>query len=122
MARGAAIECRIYAEDPDRGFLPSPGTVTAVDLPEGPGLRHECGVEPGSVVSVHYDPLLTKLIAAGRDRAEALERLADGPRALPDRGGEDHACPSTGGSWRARRSGPGAVHTRIVEGGLSDHG
>jgi acetyl-CoA carboxylase biotin carboxylase subunit len=76
-ARGAAIECRIYAEDPERGFLPSPGTLTAVELPAGPGLRHECGVEPGSVVTVHYDPLLAKLIGWGSDRAQAVARLAD---------------------------------------------
>jgi acetyl-CoA carboxylase biotin carboxylase subunit len=74
--RGAAIECRIYAEDPERGFLPSPGTITALELPQGPGIRHECGIEAGSVVSVHYDPLVAKLIASGADRHEALARLA----------------------------------------------
>jgi acetyl-CoA carboxylase biotin carboxylase subunit len=73
--RGAAVECRIYAEDPERGFLPSPGTITAFDMPAGPGIRWECGVETGSVVSVHYDPLLAKVIAAGSDRAQAIERL-----------------------------------------------
>jgi len=74
--RGAAIECRIYAEDPDRGFLPSPGTITALTLPTGPGVRNEVGVEPGSVVSLHYDPLLAKLIAAGGDRDAAIACLA----------------------------------------------
>ncbi len=120
-ARGAAIECRIYAEDPDRNFLPSPGTVTAVDLPEGPGLRHECGVEPGSVVSVHYDPLLAKLIAAGRDRAEALERLADALGRYRIEGVKTtvplHRRILASPAFRA-----GAVHTRFLEGGLSDHG
>ena len=72
---GAAIECRVYAEDPDRGFLPSPGTITGITLPEGAGIRHEVGVEAGSVVSVHYDPLVAKLVVSGADRAEALERL-----------------------------------------------
>ncbi len=72
---GAAIECRVYAEDPERGFLPSPGTITGLELPAGPGIRWECGVEAGSVVSVHYDPLLAKVIAAGADRAQAIERL-----------------------------------------------
>lgn len=75
--RGAAVECRIYAEDPDRGFLPCPGTVTALELPGGPGIRHECGVEVGSAVPVHYDPLLAKLIAWGEDRTQAVERLAE---------------------------------------------
>src|SRR5262249_13342493 len=72
----AAIECRVYAEAPDRGFLPSPGTVTALLLPEAPGIRHECGVEVGSTVTVHYDPLLAKIIGVGADRAQAIERLA----------------------------------------------
>jgi acetyl-CoA carboxylase biotin carboxylase subunit len=75
-ARGAAIECRVYAEDPDRGFLPSPGTISALELPSGDGIRVECGVETGSAVSVHYDPLLFKLIAHGRSREEARARMA----------------------------------------------
>jgi acetyl-CoA carboxylase biotin carboxylase subunit len=75
--RGAALECRIYAEDPERGFLPSPGTVTGLALPEGPGLRHECGVEVGTVVTPHYDPLLAKVIAHGSDRVQAIERMAE---------------------------------------------
>src|SRR5262249_50511634 len=69
--RGAAIECRLYAEAPERGFLPSPGTITELEPPAGPGVRWECGVEAGSTVSVHYDPLLAKVIAAGADRAAA---------------------------------------------------
>jgi acetyl/propionyl-CoA carboxylase alpha subunit len=73
---GAAVEVRVYAEDPARGFLPSPGTITRLVLPSGEGLRVESGVAEGSVVSVHYDPLLFKLIARGADRAQALERLA----------------------------------------------
>jgi acetyl-CoA carboxylase biotin carboxylase subunit len=121
VARGAAIECRVYAEDPDRGFLPSPGTVTLVDLPEGPGLRHECGVEPGSVVSVHYDPLLAKLIAVGRDRGEALDRLADALLRYRIEGVKTtvplHRRILASPAFRA-----GAVHTRFLEGGLSDHG
>jgi acetyl/propionyl-CoA carboxylase alpha subunit len=72
---GAAVEIRAYAEDPDKNFLPSPGTITQLELPAGEGIRVESGVESGSVVSVHYDPLLFKLIARGRDRAEALTRL-----------------------------------------------
>jgi acetyl-CoA carboxylase biotin carboxylase subunit len=73
--RGAAVECRVYAEDADRNFLPSPGTITRLALPGGDGLRVESGVEVGSVVSVHYDPLLFKLIARGADRDEALARM-----------------------------------------------
>jgi acetyl-CoA carboxylase biotin carboxylase subunit len=72
---GAAVEIRAYAEDPDKNFLPSPGTITRLVLPAGEGIRVESGVESGSVVSVHYDPLLFKLIVRGRDRDEALARM-----------------------------------------------
>jgi len=75
---GAAVEIRAYAEDPDKNFLPSPGTIAQLELPGGEGIRVESGVEAGSVVSVHYDPLLFKLIARGRDRDEALARLRAG--------------------------------------------
>jgi acetyl-CoA carboxylase biotin carboxylase subunit len=75
VQRGAAIEVRVYAEDPDKNFLPSPGTITRLEMPSGDGLRVESGVESGSVVSVHYDPLLFKLIARGVDRDEALRRV-----------------------------------------------
>jgi acetyl-CoA carboxylase biotin carboxylase subunit len=75
VQRGAAIECRVYAEDPDKNFLPSPGTLTRLDLPGGEGIRVESGVATGSVVPVHYDPLLLKLVARGATRDEALGRL-----------------------------------------------
>ena len=76
VQRGAAIEVRVYAEDPAKNFLPSPGTITRLALPHGEGIRVESGVVEGSVVSVHYDPLLFKLIALGADRTGAIERLA----------------------------------------------
>jgi acetyl-CoA carboxylase biotin carboxylase subunit len=72
---GAAIEVRVYAEDPAKGFLPSPGTISALTLPAGEGVRVECGVARGSVVSVHYDPLLLKLVTRGASRTEAIERM-----------------------------------------------
>jgi acetyl/propionyl-CoA carboxylase alpha subunit len=75
VQRGAAVECRVYAEDPDKNFLPSPGTIARLDPPAGEGIRVESGVETGSVVSVHYDPLLFKLIARGDGRDEALARM-----------------------------------------------
>ncbi len=74
--RGSSIECRIYAEDPTKGFLPSPGRLSRLVLPAGPGVRLECGVAEGVEVSVHYDPLLAKLITAGRTRDEAIERMS----------------------------------------------
>jgi acetyl-CoA carboxylase biotin carboxylase subunit len=76
--RGHAIETRIYAEDPYRNFAPSPGRITALRWPEGPGVRNDCGVYEGDEVTVHYDPLLAKLIFFGRDRAHALARMGRG--------------------------------------------
>ncbi len=72
---GHAIEARIYAENPDRGFIPSPGLITTYRPPTGPGLRVDSGVEEGTKVTVHYDPLIAKLIAWGADREEAIARL-----------------------------------------------
>src|SRR5439155_465047 len=77
VQRRAAIECRVYAEDPSKGFLPSPGTVQKLELPSGEGIRIESGIETGSTVSVHYDPLLLKLVAHGATRAQAIERMTD---------------------------------------------
>ena len=73
--RGHAVEVRLYAEDPFRGFAPSPGKIELLRLPEGPGVRNDCGVYEGAEVTIHYDPLLAKLIVWGRDRAHALARL-----------------------------------------------
>src|SRR6185503_6906819 len=73
---GHAAEARLYAEDPERGFLPSTGKLTVLELPTGEGVRVDTGVEAGSVVSPYYDPMIAKVIAHGEDRGEALERLA----------------------------------------------
>jgi len=76
--RGHAIECRIIAENPAAGFVPSPGTIRALRAPGGPGLRWDGGVYGGFVVPVHYDPLLAKLIAWGATREEAAARMVRG--------------------------------------------
>ncbi len=73
--RGHAIEMRLYAEDPASGSLPSIGRIEVFDLPRAPGVRLDSGVASGSEVTVHYDPMLAKLIVSGEDRAAALERL-----------------------------------------------
>jgi 3-methylcrotonyl-CoA carboxylase alpha subunit len=78
--RGHALECRLYAEDPWNDDLPSPGRVLHLAEPEGPGIRVDSGLDTGSEVSVHYDPLLSKLITWGRDRPEAIERMRDALR------------------------------------------
>ena len=73
--RGAAIECRIYAEDPDNNFLPSPGRITQLDRPSGPGIRLDSGVYQGWTVPIEYDPLLAKLAVWAPDRPTAIDRM-----------------------------------------------
>ncbi len=73
--RGAALECRIYAEDPDNNFFPSPGTITALVPPGGPGVRADSGVYRGWTVPLEYDPLISKIITWGQDRNEAIIRM-----------------------------------------------
>jgi acetyl-CoA carboxylase biotin carboxylase subunit len=73
--RGHAIECRIYAEDPDNNFFPSPGKIVDCRVPTGPGIRLDEGIYAGWTVPNEYDPMLGKLIAWGSDRGEALARM-----------------------------------------------
>jgi len=72
---GSSIECRIYAEDPDNGFLPSCGRIETLREPSGPGVRMESGVYSGYEVPVYYDPLIAKLVTWGRDREESISRM-----------------------------------------------
>ena len=72
---GHAIECRIYAEDPANGFLPSSGKILRLHEPAGPGVRHDCGIYEGWEVPVHYDPILSKLIVHASTRDEARARM-----------------------------------------------
>jgi acetyl-CoA carboxylase biotin carboxylase subunit len=73
--RGAAIECRIYAEDPSKGFLPSPGPVEYLSAAEGPGIRHDAGVCAGYRMGFDYDAMISKLCAWAPTRAQAVERM-----------------------------------------------
>ncbi len=77
---GHAVEARLYAEDPQKGFIPQPGTLERLVLPEGEGIRVDAGVETGSEVTPYYDPLLAKICAHAPTRAEALLRLAQALR------------------------------------------
>ena len=73
--RGHSIECRIYAEDPSRNFLPTPGHVRKLELPVGPGIRNDVGIIEGQEVSSSYDPLLSKLVVWDSNRADAIDRM-----------------------------------------------
>ena len=75
VPRGWAMECRITSEDPANGFLPSTGRIAQLQLPTGPGVRWDGGIEIGSEVGLHYDPMLAKLITWAPTRLEAIERM-----------------------------------------------
>jgi acetyl-CoA carboxylase biotin carboxylase subunit len=74
-ARGHAIECRVYAEDADTGFMPSPGHITALRVPTGPGIRDDSAAEAGGDVPIFYEALISKLVAWGADRPQAIARM-----------------------------------------------
>ena len=105
---GHAIECRVYAEDPANNFFPSPGTISYLRVPAGPGIRDDSGVTEGDEVSIFYDPMISKLASWGLTRAEAIDRLR---RALDEYavGGIRRRCLSSGPS-SARR-----VHCRPAD-------
>jgi acetyl-CoA carboxylase biotin carboxylase subunit len=75
QARGHAIECRIYAEDPENNFFPSPGNISFFKEPTGSGIRNDCGVYSGCTVPVEYDPILSKLTAHGETREHAIAKM-----------------------------------------------
>jgi len=75
VSRGHAIECRIYAEDPNNGFMPSPGRVLRAEAPMGPGVRYDSSLFSGLDVPVQYDPILSKLIVHAEDRSAAIARM-----------------------------------------------
>jgi acetyl-CoA carboxylase biotin carboxylase subunit len=72
---GHAIECRVYAEDPEQNFLPAPGHIHSLRVPAGPSVRDDGGITANMEVSIYYDPMISKLAAWGRTRAEAIDRL-----------------------------------------------
>jgi acetyl-CoA carboxylase biotin carboxylase subunit len=72
---GHAIECRVYAEDPDKNFMPCPGLVTSLRTPGGPGVRDDSGVFEGFQIPIYYDPIISKLVVWGKDRQETVARM-----------------------------------------------
>ena len=115
--RGSSIECRIYAEDPAKGFMPSPGRLSRLVLPEGPGVRVECGVVEGVEVSVHYDPLLAKVITSGPTRDDAIDRMGAALASFTVEGVKTvipfHQRVMQSSLFRA-----GSVHTQMIEQGV----
>ena len=111
---GHAIECRIYAEDADNGFMPSPGRITQLRTPEGPGIRNDSGVDAGGEVPIFYDPMVSKLIAWGEHRPQATQRML---RALGEY--EVHGIRTTVPFFRWMLSqpafGPAAFHTGYLD-------
>jgi 3-methylcrotonyl-CoA carboxylase alpha subunit len=81
-----AIEVRLYAEDPERGFLPSTGTITQLSARIGPNIRIDAGVDRGDAISPYYDPMIAKIIASGEDRSEAIRAMRDALGSLELRG------------------------------------
>jgi acetyl-CoA carboxylase biotin carboxylase subunit len=75
VSRGAAIQCRVYAEDPSNGFLPSPGRIESLVVPAGPGIRDDGGAYPGCEISSYYDPLISKLCVWAPTRERAVARM-----------------------------------------------
>jgi len=75
VQRGHAIECRIYAEDPERDFMPSTGKLKTVDVPDGVNIRHDTGVKEGLEITPYYDPMLAKLIVHAENRPEAIKKM-----------------------------------------------
>ena len=112
--RGAAIECRICAEDPERGFMPSPGRISMLKAPGGPGIRDDSGVYEGYEMPIHYDSMISKLIAWGDSREEVIARMR---RALDEYVLE--GIPTTIGFHRKVMDDPefkaGRLHTGFIE-------
>ncbi|MBI4411418.1 MAG: acetyl-CoA carboxylase biotin carboxylase subunit [Deltaproteobacteria bacterium] len=75
IMRGHAVECRLYAEDPENNFFPSPGRIEWMTIPEGPGVRNDSGVYEGAMIPIYYDPLIAKLITWGENRRHAFQRM-----------------------------------------------
>ncbi|MFJ5609706.1 acetyl/propionyl/methylcrotonyl-CoA carboxylase subunit alpha [Streptomyces sp. NPDC093221] len=119
VLRGHSVEFRINGEDPGRGFLPAPGTVTRFDAPTGPGVRLDAGVESGSVIGPAWDSLLAKLVVTGATREQALQRAA---RALGEFTVEGmataipfHRAVVTDPAFAPADGSPFTVHTRWIE-------
>ncbi len=112
--RGHAIECRLYAEDPENNFFPSPGTIQWMTIPEGPGIRHDSGVYEGATIPIYYDPIIAKLIVWGNTREQAIRRMK---RALSEYeiGGFKNNIPFLKTLIESPEFEAGKFHTRYID-------
>ena len=116
--RGHAIEARVYAEDPAKNFMPSPGEITAMDLPDGEGIRVDAGAAAGSKITVYYDPMIAKVIAWGEDRAEATARMSEAIASCRIEGIKTNV-PFLARLFAGDDFAAGNVHTRYVDENLA---
>ena len=112
---GSAIECRINAEDPLNGFAPTPGKITGYHPPGGLGIRVDSGVYSSYTIPPFYDPLISKLIAWGRDRNEAIEQDAAGALRVHHRRRQEQYPVSPGGHGETSGSYKGELGTHFLE-------
>nr|MBA3416294.1 hypothetical protein [Chloroflexia bacterium] len=116
--RGHAIEARVYAEDPARNFMPAPGEITAMTVPDLPNVRVDAGAEAGSQVTVYYDPMIAKIVAWGEDRAAAIAAMRDAIAAFEVEGIKTN-LPFLARLFAGEDFAAGRVHTRYVDDNLA---
>jgi acetyl/propionyl-CoA carboxylase alpha subunit len=117
--RGHAIEARIYAEDSTRNFMPSPGQITRLDIPEVPNLRVDTGARAGTNVTVYYDPMIAKLIAWGDGRAAAIQTMRGALEGITVEGVKTN-IPFLQRIFAGDDFTAGRIHTRYVDERLSE--
>jgi acetyl/propionyl-CoA carboxylase alpha subunit len=117
--RGHAIEARIYAENPARGFMPSPGQITRMEIPVVPHLRVDSGARAGTNVTVYYDPLIAKFTTWGADRDSAIETMRDALAATVIEGVATN-IPFLVRVFDGEDFGAGRIHTRYVDEHLNE--
>ena len=111
---GCAFEARLYAEDPENNFFPSPGKIQWLSIPEGPGVRHDSAVYAGYQIPIFYDPMIAKLVVWGKDRKEAISRMQ---RALLEYqvGGFKNNIPFLRNLIESPDVVAGKMHTRFID-------
>ena len=116
--QGHAIEARVYAEAPARNFMPSPGTITAIEFPAVPNVRVDAGAAEGSKITVYYDPMIAKIVAWGADRAAAIATMRAAVVAFRVEGIKTN-LPFLARLFAGDDFAAGRVHTRYVDENLA---